>query len=316
MNTEVMDLLIVGGGPAGLSAAIYAARGGADTYIVEKQMTGGPVLITEEIENYPGFPDGVKSQELMANMTAQAERFGAEFKKMCEATKLNISDDKKSLEVSDDGEEKRFIAKSIIIATGSRPRLLGAPGEKELSGRGVSYCATCDGPLFRDKTVVVVGGGDAAVEEALHITNFATKVIIVHRRDELRAAKILQERAYTNEKIDFVWDSVVTEIIGESLVKAVKVENVKTGSVEELRTDGVFIYVGTEPNTGFVTDVLDIDNRSFILTDDTLKTSVDGIYAAGDCRSSRLKQIVVAAGEGALAAVMGQKYISSFEGRT
>jgi thioredoxin reductase (NADPH) len=306
---EMYDLIIIGGGPAGLTAGLYASRGGLKTVLLEKNFTGGPVMITEDIENFPGFPGGVKSQELIERMTEQAKSFGLELKVMCDVKKLKVEGKEKTIIADDDGKDKEMKAQSVILATGTHPKTLGVPGEKEFGGKGVSYCATCDGPLFRDKKVLVIGGGNAAVEESLHIANFASGVVIVHRRDELRADKIIQDRVLANPKIDVMWSHELLEIKGDMLVSEAVVRDIKTGEAKDVPTDGVFIYVGTEPNTGFVRDMVELDDRGFIKTDERLNTSAQGVFAAGDCRANRLKQLVIAAGEGALAAVQAEKYL-------
>lgn len=303
------DLIIVGGGPAGLTAGLYASRGGLKTILLEKNMTGGPVMITEDIENYPGFPDGVKSHELMERMTKQAERFGLEMKVMCDVKGIVTEGNTKILTVDEDGKDVLTRTAAVIIATGTHPKMLGAPGEKEFAGKGVSYCATCDGPLFKGKKVLVIGGGNAAIEESLHIANFASQVVIVHRRDELRADKVIQDRVFQNPKIEVMWSHELEQIKGDVLVSEAVLKDVKTGDLKAVAADGVFIYIGTEPNTGFARGALELDERGFIKTNERLATSVDGIFAAGDCRANHLKQLVIAAGEGALAAVEAEKYL-------
>lgn len=307
------DLIIIGGGPAGLTAGLYASRGGLKTLLIEKMGAGGPVGITEVIENYPGFPEGIQSHELMDRIAAQASRFGLAIKTFCCAMKLSLEGEVKKVDVDSDAATE-FTAQAIIIATGAHPKRLGIPGEKEFTGKGISYCATCDGPLFKDKKILVVGGGNAAVEEALFLSKFASELVVSHRRDQLRADKVLQERAFANPKIKFLWNTELKEIQGSMVVERAIIENNKTGERQELPVSGVFIYVGTEPNTEFLQGVLKLDENGYIITDGNLQTSVEGVFAAGDVRKSRLRQVVVAAGEGALAAVMAEKYIESLKG--
>ncbi len=295
----MLDVLIIGGGPAGLAASIYAGRAQLKGILVEKLSPGGQVLVTDFVENYPGFPDGLTGFELIEKLSQHAQKFGFEIKS---GQVEKIKKDEDSFLVSLLGNNEELKSRTIIIATGASHRKLGVPGEKELTGKGVSYCATCDGPFFRDQVVAVVGGGDSAVQEAIFLTKFVKKVYLIHRRDELRAVKILQERAFSNPKIEFIWDSVVEEIIGKDQVESVKIKNKKTGDIDELKVKGVFIFIGITPNTSLVSDLVDLDNRGFIKTDEWMRTSLKGIYAAGDCRSKPLLQIVTAVAEGATAA--------------
>lgn len=313
METDY-DLIIIGGGPAGLTAGIYASRGGLNTLLIEKNGEGGPLSITEWIENYPGFPEGVASHELMERMTKQAQRFGLRIEVFCCVTALKSENEARKIVVDTSEGVKEISGKAMVIATGSSPRRLEIPGEREFTGKGVSYCATCDGPLFRDKKLVVVGGGNAAVEEALYLTRFASRVTIVHRRDELRADKILQDRALGSKKIDFVLNSELKEIQGTKMVERVTIQNNKTDERQTLEVDGVFVYVGNSPNTDFARGVLHLDENGYIITDDNLQTSVEGIFAAGDVRKSRLRQIATAVGNGALAAVMAERYLEARKG--
>ncbi len=297
---ETRDVVIIGGGPAGLTAAIYASRARLDTLMIEKMSPGGQVLVTDRVDNYPGFPEGITGFELVDRMAAQARRFG-----MSEAIGEVVG-----LEPGADGMVRvnlasgdPVLARGVIIATGASHRKLGVPGEEEFSGRGVSYCATCDGPFFRDQEVAVVGGGDSAVQEAIFLTKFASKVYLIHRRDELRAVKILQEKAFENPKIEFVWDSVVDEILGgDQGVTGIRARNVKSGEVRDIPVTGVFVFIGMVPNTGFLKGVVDMDDRGFILVDEWMRTSMKGVYAAGDCRAKPLLQIVTAVSDGATAA--------------
>ncbi len=301
-------LAIVGGGPAGLTAGIYAARDRLDAILLEaKPLTGGQIILTDIIENYPGFPEPLSGAELMERMRKQAERFGLRFA-TAGIKKVRPADDKYLLE----GAGVEYLAKAVIVATGTESRRLGVPGEEEFWGLGVTPCATCDGPLYRDKPVAVVGGGDSAVKEALYLTKFASKVYLIHRRNKLRAEKIIQEQALAQEKIEFVWETVVTEMLGdpEKGLTGVKLKNVASDEESVLAIDCVFLYVGVEPNTNFVKDLVELDERGLIITDDDMRTSAPGVFAAGDCRSKKLKQVATAVGEGAVAAFSAQEYIT------
>lgn len=297
---DTTDVVIIGGGPAGLTAAIYAARSRLDTLMIEKMSPGGQVLVTDRVDNYPGFPEGITGFELVDRMAAQARRFGVS-EMTAEVTGVEPAEDGLvSVSVSSGGP---VLARGVIIATGASHRKLGVPGEEEYAGRGVSYCATCDGPFFRDQEVAVVGGGDSAVQEAIFLTKFASKVYLIHRRDQLRAVKILQEKAFSNPKIEFVWDSVVEEVLGDdSGVTGVRVANVRDGSSSILAVTGLFVFIGMVPNTGFLKGVVEMDQRGFILADEWMRTSMTGVYAAGDCRAKPLLQIVTAVSDGATAA--------------
>ncbi len=298
----VYDVVIIGGGPAGLTAGIYAKRAMLNAVLLEKMGVGGQIIVTDLVENFPGFQE-ISGAELAGKFEQHAQKFGLETKSMVEVTGTEDRGKTKVVKTS----EGDFETKTVIITTGTTPKKLGAKGELELTGRGVSYCATCDGFFFRDKTVVVVGGGDSAITEAIFLTKMAKKVIVVHRRDKLRAEKINQEHAFANQKISFVWDSVVEEIAGKHVVEKIMVRNVKTKAVSDIKTDGVFIYVGLIPNTGFA-DVKK-DEWGFIITNDCRETSVKGIFAAGDCRVTPLRQIATAVGDGAIAAVSAERYI-------
>ncbi|WP_456371392.1 thioredoxin-disulfide reductase [Thermodesulfatator atlanticus] len=304
--SEVFDLAIVGSGPAGLTAYLYAARARLKVVLLERLSPGGQVLITDFVENYPGFPEGIAGWELIDRFVAQVKKLGFEPLRE-EVTKIEDLGQYKKLHLAGG---KELLAKTVIIATGARPNTLNVPGEKELTGRGVSYCATCDGPFFRDQVVAVVGGGNTAVQEAIFLTRFAKKVFLIHRRDELRAQKILQERALSNEKIHPIWNTVVEEILGDEKVKALKLKNRKTGEVSELPVDGVFIFIGTSPQSEFVKDLLECDERGFIITDAEMRTNVPGIFAAGDVRAKACRQIITACGDGATAAFMAEHYLA------
>ena len=298
------DTIILGGGPAGLSAAIYAARGAVSTAIIDLNMLGGQPSNYLELENYPGF-QVIGGFDLMEKFEEHADKFGVHKYPMQEIQSIDL----KSKTIITN--EHEFHAKTIIVATGAQPMKLGVPGEKEFVGRGVSYCAVCDGAFYKNKVVAVVGGGNAAVEEAMYLTKFADKVYVIHRRDELRADKIVQERAFKNEKIEFIWDSVVKEIKGENLVTTAVLENVKTKEISNLSVNGVFPYIGITPNVELITGQLEQDARGFIVTDDTMATSVEGVFAAGDVRTTPLRQVITAAADGAVGAVYAVKYLET-----
>ena len=298
----VYDVVIIGGGPAGLTAGIYAKRAMLNALLLEKMGVGGQIIVTDLVENFPGFQE-ISGADLAGKFEQHALKFGLETKSLVEVNRI---EDRGNLKIVKTNEGD-FETKTVIITTGTTPKKLGAKGELELIGRGVSYCATCDGFFFKNKTVVVVGGGDSAITEAIFLAKMTKKVIVVHRRDKLRAEKINQEHAFSNPKISFVWDSVVEEVIGKQVVEKIIVKNVKTGDVSEIKTDGVFIYVGLIPNTGFA-DVKK-DEWGFIITNDKRETSVKGIFAAGDCRVTPLRQIATAVGDGAIASVSAERYI-------
>lgn len=305
MENVDYDLVIIGGGPAGLTAGMYAARARLNVVMVEKIAPGGQVLITDHIENYPGFPEGLSGPELTEKMEAQAKQFGLPIENG-EVVSLEVDGPVKKVILAD----REIKTRSIIIASGASPRTLHV-GEEKFSGKGLSYCATCDGPFFRDKDVVAVGGGDTAVQESIFLTKFARKVYLVHRRDQLRATKILQERALSNDKIEFVWDSVVTGLDGFFGVESVNVKNVKTGEERTLKADGCFIWIGILPNADFVGDTLKCDDWGFILADDHMQTSVPGVFVAGDVRATPLRQIATAVGDAAIAAYSAEHYIEN-----
>lgn len=302
---QVYDLIILGGGPAGLTAAIYAGRAALKTLVVAGSLPGGQVANTERVENFPGFPDGIAGPELAQRVHEQAQRFGAAV--MLEGVR-GVDFSVYPLEVRASSDVYR--ARAVIIATGTFPRRLKVSGESEFYGRGVSTCATCDGFFYKDRRVVVVGGGDSAVEEGLFLTKFAREVIVVHRRDELRASQILQGRAFANSKMHFVWDSVVEEILGDQAVKGVRIRNVKTGEMSTIDTDGVFIYVGLIPATKIFEGQVDMDTNGYIITDRTQRTSVPGVFAAGDVQNPDFRQAVVAAGSGAAAAMAADRFLA------
>jgi len=302
---KLYDVIIIGGGPAGLSAGIYTARARLTTLLIERAAVGGQIINSGMVENYPGFADGIGGIELTQAMHKQAEKFGLE----------TIYDEVIGIEAN--GKQKvvktpqgDFPAKALIIAGGAERQKLGVPGEAEFTGKGVSYCATCDGAFFRDKVVAVVGGGNAAVTEALELTKFASKVTLIHRRNELRATKIMQEKLMADAKINLLWDTAVTEILGDKFVNKLKLHNLKTEKDTELAVSGVFISVGSQPATGYLKGLLTLDTVGAIVTNDKMETSVTGIYAAGDIRSGSIRQVIGAAGEGAMAAINAGKYIS------
>ncbi|HER23672.1 MAG TPA: thioredoxin-disulfide reductase [Candidatus Atribacteria bacterium] len=307
------DAIIIGGGPAGLTAGIYLSRAGMETLLIEKAMIGGQAVLTETIENYPGFPEGIGGLELVQKMEEQANRFGLKIE-YGEVVEIRMMERKgNNLKIIKTNNQE-FNALAIILTSGAEASKLGIPGEEELTGRGVSYCATCDAPFFRDKKIVVIGGGDTAIEEALYLTKFVREVTIIHRRDRLRATKILQERALDNDKINFVWDSTVTKVIGQEKVNGVLIQNKKTDEEKEIPCQGVFIFVGNIPNSKFIKELVKLDQRGYILTDDNMMTSQKGIFACGDVRKKILRQVVTACGEGATAAFAAQKYIEELKG--
>jgi len=309
-DTAVLDLVIVGAGPAGLTAGIYASRGRLNTVILERNMAGGQIALTELVENYPGFPEGISGFDLSEKMKSQAVRFGAELREIQTVTALRREPDGCYSVVTDQGTLR---TKSVILAPGVEARRSGIPGEAEFIGRGVSWCATCDGPLYRGRTVAVVGGGDSAVEEGMFLAKFADKVYLVHRRDELRAAPIAQERCFASPKFEFVWDCIPRRIDGSQGVEALEVENVKTKEVRRLPVDGVFMYIGQLPNTTWLKDVVDLDDQGYIVTDGHLRTRLPGVFACGDAHVTPIKQIAMAVGEGALAAMQAQRYLDALD---
>ncbi|MTK06891.1 MAG: thioredoxin-disulfide reductase [Hungatella sp.] len=308
---NVYDVVIVGGGPAGLSAGLYAGRARLNALLIEKDKDGGQIVITSEIENYPGCLPEESGSTLVERMTKQVEKFGIERTSDC-IESVDFSGDIKVLK----GKRNDYHAKTVIIATGAYPKPIGCPGERELIGKGVSYCATCDGNFFEDFEIFVVGGGDTAVEEALYLTKFGRKVTIIHRRDELRAAKSIQEKAFNNPKVDFMWDSVVKEIKGDGMVQSMSVENVKTGEVTDIVADeedgtfGIFGFIGYLPQSKCFEGSLDME-YGYIRTNENMETNIPGVFAAGDIRIKSLRQVVTACADGAIAAVMAEKYIEN-----
>jgi thioredoxin reductase (NADPH) len=304
--SDKLDVVIIGGGPAGLTAALYASRALLSVRILERLMTGGQMILTDLIENYPGFPEGIQGPKLSELMHRQSQHFGTQFK-TTEVLGVRLEGNWKILETA----EGEIAAKALIIATGADPKTLGIPGEEEFRGRGVSYCATCDGAFFQGVPVVVVGGGDTAVEEGIFLTKYASTVTIIHRRDALRAEKIIQDRAFKNPKINFLWDAAAVEVLGTQQATGLRVRNLKTKEERELAAEGVFIFVGQRPNTDFLKGLVATDQAGFIQTDQFMKTNIAGIFAVGDVRQTPLRQIATAVGDGAIAAVYAEKYIES-----
>lgn len=298
------DLVIIGGGPAGLTAGIYAARARLNVILIEKAVPGGQILVTDWIENYPGFPKGLCGVDLVQKMTEQAAKFGLGIETN-DVVFLDLAGPVKKIHLMD----KTITAHALIIATGASPRKLGIPGEKKLFGKGVSTCATCDGPFYRDQVVVAAGGGDTAVQESLFLTKFARKIYLIHRRDQLRATKILQERAFNNNRLEIIWNSVLTKIRGTSSVENVVLKDVRTGKEESMPADGCFIWIGIIPNTAFLDNGVMLDENGFILADFNMQTSVPGVFAAGDVRSTPLRQVSTAVGDAAIAATVAEQYI-------
>ena len=299
------QVIIIGGGPAGLTAGLYCARSRLDTLLIERGIIGGQITNAERVENYPGFPQGISGVELGQLIHKQATSYGLETL-LAEVTRVKPEPRHNLIETT----EGEFLAEAIIIASGSRFRKLGVPGEEEFLGKGVSYCATCDGPLFKEKTVAVVGGGDAAITEALHLSKFASSVKVIHRRNQLRASKILQEKANAEKKIDFVWDSVVIQIEGDKTITQLKLKNVKDGKISSLPVSGVFVAIGLEPNSSLWKEFLPLDEAGYIITNELMETKIPGIFAAGDVRHNSARQAITACGDGATAALSVEKFLS------
>jgi thioredoxin reductase (NADPH) len=302
---EFHDAIILGGGPAGLTAGIYLMRAGIDTLLMEKGILGGTPMKYERVENFPGFPNGVACSELMGRMADQAKRFGLVTREFSDVEEISRENGRFLVRTA--GEE--FTCEGIIAATGTEAMKLAIPGENELLGRGISYCATCDGAFFRNLEVAVIGGGDAAIQEAIALAHIVKKVSVIHRRDALRAQKILQDRAFANSKVEFLWNRVPVEIRGKDQVDSILLEDPSTGEQSELKVDGVFIYVGARPATSFLGNLVDRDGAGFVITDEGLATKTEGLFIAGDLRKKTLRQITTAVGDGALAAVNLERYI-------
>jgi thioredoxin reductase (NADPH) len=302
---EFHDAIVLGGGPAGLTAGIYLERAGIDTLLLERGILGGTPMKYERVENYPGFPDGVACSELMGRMAEQAKRFGLVTREFSDVEAVTREADRFVVRAA--GTE--FTCEGIIVASGTEAMKLAVPGENELVGRGISYCATCDGAFFRNLTVAVIGGGDAAIQEALALAHIVKKVYVVHRRDTLRAQKIIQDRAFANKAIEFLWNRVPVEIRGKDQVDSILLEDTLTGARSDLKVDGVFIYVGARPATAFLGDLVERDGVGFVITDEGLAAKTEGLFIAGDARKKTLRQITTAVGDGALAAVNLERYI-------
>jgi thioredoxin reductase (NADPH) len=303
-ETKIYEVIIIGGGPAGLTAGLYTSRSRFNTLLIEIGLLGGQMTTTEVIENYPGFPQGINGDELSRLMEEQAKRFGLEVVSQ-EVVEVKLEGERKLVKT----DESTYLCEALIICTGTEYRKLGIPGEKEFTGKGVSYCATCDGAFFKDSQIVVVGGGDSALTEALFLTKFAKELTIIHRRDVLRGTKIYQERVLSNPKIKMLWNSVVQKIKGDSIVRSIVIKNVKTGEIDEFNTEGVFLFVGVSPRTQFLKNLITFDEAGYIVTDENCETSIKGIFAAGDCRKKLLRQIATAVGDGATAAFATEKYL-------
>lgn len=308
------DVVIIGGGPAGYTAGIYAARAALKTLLIEGAGTVSQITITDLIENYPGIPDGINGFELMQLFKKQAQKFGLEILPRDVTAVRKILDQPVIWEVT--AGDKVYTTLSLIAASGAMWRSLGVPGESEFAGKGVSYCATCDGPFYRNRDVMVVGGGDTAIQEALFLTHFAKKVIVIHRRDRLRAAGMLQQRAFAEKKIEFVWNATVEEITGADFVTGAKVKDIHTGKIREIAAEGAFIFVGRLPYTDMFRGLVEMDKAGFIITDENLRTKAPGIFAAGDCRAKLFRQVVTAAGDGANAVHSAELYIDDVKGQT
>jgi len=312
-NGKIYDVIAIGGGPAGLTAGIYMSRANLDALLIESPVNPSQISVTDLVENYPAFPEGITGSELVSKFEEQALKFGLDIiKKNIYTIAETFINNHKGWKIETDSGT--YAALSVVMATGATWVKLGVPGESELTGRGVSYCATCDAPFYKDSTVIVVGGGDTAVQEAIYLTKFAKEVIIVHRRDRLRAVGVLQEKAFSNGKISFIWDSEVEEILGINAVTGVRLKNVQTQQTRDVAADGVFIFTGSVPNSRLVKGIVDMDQNGSIMVDKEMKTSVDGIFACGDCTNTSFKQVVTACGDGARAAYSTQLYVENLKG--
>ena len=302
------DVIIIGGGGAGLTAAIYTSRANLKTLLLEKLTPGGQIALTDMVENYPGFPEGVTGTDISMRMEEQAKKYGTEIQYE------DVESIKKSgAHFQIKTAKATYEAKSVIIASGASFRTLGVPGERELTGRGVSYCATCDGAFFKNKVIVVVGGGDSAMQEGLFLTRFVTKLNVVHRRDKLRASPILQDRARENPKFNFIWDTVISAVEGSGKVQKVRLKNLKTNQEQVFKTDGVFVFIGHDPATKFLNGFVELDDKGYVKANERFETSVPGVFTAGEVRSGAVKQLVSACGEGCSAALSAQAYLEDLE---
>ncbi len=322
MNDDKYDLIIIGAGPAGLTAALYAGRFRLKTLVLEKMVPGGQIILSSTIENFPGFPGSLSTQELIDRLKRQVNDLGINMRneeslkietESVPDAKTEAAPDAKNFIYKVKTGEKTYQAKTIIIATGAQSKRLGIKGEDRLIGKGVSYCATCDGPLFRGKDVAVIGAGDRAIEEAIFLSSYAQSVTVIHRRQELRASGILQEKAKQNPKIKFILDSIVEEIVGQDKVEAVKIKNAKTNMLSSLSCQGIFIFAGISPNSAFLKNQIEMDEAGFIITDQQMQTSREGIFACGDCRKKSLYQVITACGEAAVAADSAHKYLLKYD---
>jgi len=302
----VENVIIIGSGPAGLTAALYTARADLNPFMIEGYQAGGQLMLTSDVENYPGYPNGILGPEMMADFRKQAERFGTRYLTK-DATRVDLKKNPFLVEVGDE----KFEAKAVIISTGASARLLGLPNEKRLMGKGVTTCATCDAAFFRGMEVAAVGGGDSAMEEAIFLTKFATKVTVIHRRHELRASKIMQDRAFANKKIEFIWDTVVEDVLGDKEVEGLKLKNLKTGKTSQLKVSGLFVTIGHDPNTQLFKGQIEMDKNGYLITRDGTKTNIPGVFACGDVQDHVYRQAVTAAGSGCMAAIDCERYLES-----
>jgi thioredoxin reductase (NADPH) len=303
--SDKYDVIIIGGGPAGLTAGLYTARAGLASLLIEGGMIGGKMIEAWQLDNYPGFPEGINGFDLGQLMHQQATKYGLKMAAVA-VSSIEIKGQKKVVNTTNG----QYSARALIITGGSERVKLEVPGEREFTGKGVSFCSTCDAPIFKNKVVAVIGGGNVAITEALHLANFASRIIVIHRRSQLRATKILQDRAFAETKIDFVWDSVVEAIEGSDFLEKLKLRQLKTNNISYLKVDGIFISIGLKPNSGYLKGIVSLDDSGQITVNSKMETSVPGIYAAGDIRSDSIRQVIAASGDGAVAAVNAQKYLS------
>ncbi|MCI9450340.1 MAG: thioredoxin-disulfide reductase [Clostridiales bacterium] len=302
---HIYDMIIIGGGPAGYSAALYAARAGLDTLVIERMSAGGQMALTGEIDNYPGFDEGIDGFTLGMKMQKGSERFGSKTK-YAEVTSVDFSEKVKTLKTA----QNTFYAKTVVIAAGANPRMLGVPMEQELTGKGVHYCAHCDGRFYKDKTALVIGGGNSAASDALYLSRLAKKVYVVHRRGSLRAEKVYHKPLMQANNVEFVWNSTVSELIADERITGIKIKDVNTHSVKDIDCDGVFISIGRKPATEFLSDSVELDPSGYVIADESMQTSVNGVFAAGDIRTKALRQVVTAVADGAVAVHHAEKYLS------